>query len=346
MSQGSFAGSTVLVSGCRRGIGKAIALAFAGAGADIVGVSASLEPDGGAVGREVEGLGAAFAGHACDFGDRAAVYGLVEALRDGPPIDILVNNAGTIRRSPAAEHGDEDWDAVLEVNLSAQFVLTREIGKRMLERRGGKIVFIASLLSFQGGINVPGYAASKGGIAQLTKAFANEWASSGVNVNAVAPGYIATDNTQALQDDSIAVPLRSCSAFRPVAGARQAILPDAVLFLSSTAADYVHGVSSACRRWMAREMSEGDVSHALLSSRVIPVVVLEELETAVPVAAALAGWWPAGCRGHVPDGGRGGRDRAASPPRARSWSEPARSCGPSRSTRRSRRVRDSSSRPA
>jgi 2-deoxy-D-gluconate 3-dehydrogenase len=131
----SFAGSTVLVTGCRRGIGKAIAIAVAAAGADVIGVSASLEEDGGAVGQEVAALGATFRGHTCDFADRAAVYHLVDALGEGPTPDVLVNNAGTIRRSLAVEHGDEDWDAVLEVNLTAQFVLTRELGRRMLERR-------------------------------------------------------------------------------------------------------------------------------------------------------------------------------------------------------------------
>jgi 2-dehydro-3-deoxy-D-gluconate 5-dehydrogenase len=237
----SFAGSTVLVTGCRRGIGKAIALAFASAGADVIGVSASLEEDGGAVGREVEALGGTFRGYTCDFADRAAVYGLVAALSEDPPADVLVNNAGTIRRSPAVEHGDEDWDAVLAVNLTAQFVLTRELGRRMLERGSGKIVFIASLLSFQGGITVPGYAASKGGIAQLTKALANEWAASGVNVNAVAPGYIATDNTQALQDD----PGRSAQILQRIPAGRWGEASDiagAVMFLASSAADYVHGV--------------------------------------------------------------------------------------------------------
>jgi 2-deoxy-D-gluconate 3-dehydrogenase len=237
----SFAGSTVLVTGCRRGIGKAIALAFAGAGADVIGVSATLDEDVDTVGREVEGLGVSFRGHACDFGDRAAVYRLVDAVKSGPTPDVLVNNAGTIRRSPAADHQDEDWDAVLEVNLSAQFVLTRELGARMLERGSGKIVFIASLLSFQGGINVPGYAASKGGVAQLTKALANEWASSGINVNAVAPGYVATDNTQALQDD----PVRSAQILQRIPAGRWGDASDiagAVLFLASGAADYVHGV--------------------------------------------------------------------------------------------------------
>ena len=151
MTAGSFSGSTVLVTGCRRGIGEAISIAFADAGADVIGVSANLEPDGGAVGREIAQRGRIFRGHTTDFGDRAAVYDLIEALRAGPPIDVLINNAGTIRRNPAAEHGDEEWNEVLEVNLTAQFVLTREIGRLMLERGAGKIVFTASLLSFQGG---------------------------------------------------------------------------------------------------------------------------------------------------------------------------------------------------
>jgi 2-dehydro-3-deoxy-D-gluconate 5-dehydrogenase len=241
VTSGSFSGSTVLVTGCRRGIGEAISIAFADAGADVIGVSANLEPDGGAVGREIARRGRSFRGHQTDFGDRAAVYDLIEELRAGPPIDVLVNNAGTIRRNPAADHDDKDWDEVLEVNLTAQFVLTREIGRLMVERGAGKIVFIASLLSFQGGINVPGYAASKGGIAQLTKAFANEWAARGVNVNAVAPGYIETDNTQALRDDAH----RSSQILERIPAGRWGTAADiagAVLFLASAEADYVHGV--------------------------------------------------------------------------------------------------------
>ena len=154
---------------------------------------------------------------------------------------MLVNNAGTIRRAPAAEHTDADWDDVLEVNLSAQFVLTRALAGGMLERGRGKIVFVASLLSFQGGINVPGYAASKGGVAQLTKALANEWAPRGVNVNAIAPGYIDTDNTQALRDD----PTRSRQILERIPAGRWGRPEDiagAAVFLASAAADYVHGV--------------------------------------------------------------------------------------------------------
>ncbi|MGI9402572.1 MAG: SDR family NAD(P)-dependent oxidoreductase, partial [Rhizobiaceae bacterium] len=197
-------GKTALVTGSKRGIGRAMAEALAEAGADIIGVSASMEPGGGELGDSVRAIGRAFSAYQCNFGNRTEVHRFAETVKsDHPQIDILVNNAGTIKRKPATEHDDELWDAVIEVNLSAQFVLTREIGKTMVERGNGKIIFTASLLTFQGGITVPGYAASKGGIGQLTKAFANEWASHGVNVNAIAPGYIETDNTQALQDDEV-----------------------------------------------------------------------------------------------------------------------------------------------
>jgi 2-deoxy-D-gluconate 3-dehydrogenase len=221
-------GRTALVTGASRGIGKAAAVALAGAGADVVSVSASLEPGPGA--------------YRCDLGDRAAVYGLVEAIRQevGTP-DILVNNAGTIARAPAVDHGDELWDRVLEVDLTAQFVLARELGRDMLVRGSGKIVFVASLLSFQGGIAVPSYTASKSGVAGLTKALANEWAARGVNVNAVAPGYVRTDNTQALRDDPdryeqilVRIPAGRWADPEDVAGA--------IVFLCSPAADYVHGV--------------------------------------------------------------------------------------------------------
>jgi len=240
---GSFdlAGRTALVTGCRRGIGKAAAVALAAAGADVVGVSASLEP-GSEVAAAVEALGRDFRSYRCDFADRDAVYELIDSVRrDVGAVDVLVNNAGTIARAPAAEHSDELWDRVLEVNLTAPFVLSRELGQDMLARGRGKIVFVASLLSFQGGITVPGYTASKSGIAGLTKALANEWAGAGVNVNAVAPGYVATDNTQALRDD----PVRREQILQRIPAGRWAEPEDiagAIVFLSSPAADYVHGV--------------------------------------------------------------------------------------------------------
>jgi 2-deoxy-D-gluconate 3-dehydrogenase len=232
---------TALVTGCRRGIGRAATVALAAAGADVVGVSASLEP-GSEVGAEVEALGRDFRAYRCDFADRGAVYEFVAAVRrDVGAVDILVNNAGTIARAPAADHPDEMWDRVLEVNLSSQFVLSRELGKDMLARGRGKIVFVASMLSFQGGVTVPGYTASKSAVAGLTKALANEWAGAGVNVNAVAPGYVATDNTQALQDD----PVRREQITTRIPAGRWAEPEDiagAIVFLSSPAADYVHGV--------------------------------------------------------------------------------------------------------
>ena len=139
----------------------------------------------------------------CDFSDRSSLYGFINQIKKNNLMpDILINNAGTILRAPADQHPDEYWDKVIEVNLNSQFILSREIGKEMIKQGSGKIIFIASLLTFQGGITVPGYAASKGGIGQLVMALSNEWASEGIQVNAIAPGYIATDNTQALRDDA------------------------------------------------------------------------------------------------------------------------------------------------
>ncbi|MEM8854091.1 MAG: SDR family NAD(P)-dependent oxidoreductase, partial [Pseudomonadota bacterium] len=194
-------GKTALVTGAKRGLGRAMAVALAEAGADIIGVSASLEREGSAVGKDVEAAGRRFTAHPCDLSDRDALGALTAALDDGPAVDILVNNAGTIRRAPAAEHDPSDWDHVLAVNLTAPFLLAQHLGRQMVARGEGKIIFTASVLSYQGGILVPGYAASKGGIIQVARALANEWAASGVNVNAIAPGYIRTDNTAALQAD-------------------------------------------------------------------------------------------------------------------------------------------------
>jgi 2-deoxy-D-gluconate 3-dehydrogenase len=246
-------GQTALVTGCRRGIGLALAEALAEAGADIIGVSASLKESGEEVAQCVTAVGRKFSAYSCDFGDRQALYEFTRrVIVENAPIDILVNNAGTIRRAPAAQHSDEDWDKVIEVNLSAQFVLSRELGKLMLARGRGKIIFIASLLSFQGGITIPGYAASKGGIAQLTMALSNEWAGKGVNVNAIAPGYIETDNTAALKAD----PVRSKAILdRIPAGrwGRPEDLQGAAVFLASRASDYVNGtILTVDGGWMGR----------------------------------------------------------------------------------------------
>ncbi|MFG1894878.1 SDR family NAD(P)-dependent oxidoreductase [Micromonospora zamorensis] len=234
-------GRTAVVTGARRGIGLAMAEALALAGADIVGVSAQLEATGSEVERRVWAAGREFTALRADLGDRAAVHRLARDITALGPIDILVNNGGTIARTPAAEHPDEMWDHVIEVNLSSQFVLSREIGRTMVERGRGKIIFTASLLSFQGGITVPGYAASKSGVAGLTKALANEWAAHGVNVNAIAPGYIATDNTQALRDD----PDRAPAILTRIPAGRWGRADDlggAAVFLASAASDYVNGI--------------------------------------------------------------------------------------------------------
>jgi 2-dehydro-3-deoxy-D-gluconate 5-dehydrogenase len=234
-------GQHAVVTGARRGIGLAIAGALAEAGADVTAVSAQLEPAGSEVQRRVEQAGRRYAGHQVDFADRAAVTALAGTLTSaGRPVDILVNNAGTIARAPAAEHGDEIWDRVLAIDLTSQFVLTREVGRGMIARRSGKIIFTASLLSFQGGINVPGYAAAKSGIAGLTRALANEWAQYGVNVNAIVPGYVATDNTEALRAD----PARSTAILDRIPAGRWGEAADfagVAVFLASAAASYVHG---------------------------------------------------------------------------------------------------------
>ncbi|MEU7620441.1 SDR family NAD(P)-dependent oxidoreductase [Micromonospora rifamycinica] len=234
-------GRTAVVTGARRGIGLAMAEALAVAGADVVGVSAQLEATGSEVEQRVRAAGRRFTALRADLADRAAVRRLVGDLRDLGPIDILVNNGGTIARAPAAEHPDEMWDQVIEVNLTSQFVLSREIGREMVSRGSGKIIFTASLLSFQGGITVPGYAASKSGIAGLTKALANEWAAHGVNVNAIAPGYIATDNTRALRED----PERDRAILARIPTGRWGRPDDlagVTVFLAAPASDYVNGI--------------------------------------------------------------------------------------------------------
>lgn len=253
LSQFDLTGKTAIVTGCKRGIGKGMAIGLAEAGAHIIGVSATLETNGSDVEKAVTDLGVSFTGYQCDFSDREALYKFISDVKaNHSQIDILINNAGTILRKPAAEHPDDFWDKVVEVNLNAQFILSREFGKDMIERGSGKVIFTASLLTYQGGITVPGYAASKGGIGQLTMALANEWAGKGVNVNAIAPGYIATDNTQALQDD----PIRSESILGRIPAGRWGNPDDfkgPVVFLASEASSYVHGsVMLVDGGWMGR----------------------------------------------------------------------------------------------
>jgi 2-deoxy-D-gluconate 3-dehydrogenase len=245
-------GRLAVVTGARRGLGRAMATALASAGADIIGVSASLEPGGSLVQADVEALGRTFEGHGVDFADRIAVTKLADRLSTGRPIDILVNNAGTIERAPAVEHTDESWDRVIEVDLSSQFVLTREVGRQMVARGAGKVIFTASMLSYQGGLNVVSYTAAKSAVAGLTRALANEWAPHGVNVNAIAPGYFATDNTDALRRD----PHRNRAIIERIPAARWGLPEDlhgAVVFLASRASDYVHGtVLAVDGGWLGR----------------------------------------------------------------------------------------------
>lgn len=252
-SPGAFSleGATAVVTGASRGIGLAIAGSLAEAGADIIGVSATLGDGDSAARRLVESHGRTFRGLSADFADRAAVSSLASTLAE-LDLDVLVNNGGTIRRAPAVTYSDDDWDHVIDVNLRSQFVLSREVGRRFVERGSGRIIFLASMLSFQGGISVPAYTSSKSAIAGLTKALANEWAASGVTVNAIAPGYIATDNTSALRADAD----RNASILSRIPAGRWGDASDiggAAVFLASPAAAYVNGiVLPVDGGWLAR----------------------------------------------------------------------------------------------
>jgi len=246
-------GQVALVTGASRGLGAAMAAALGAAGAEVAlhsnqhPATATAERIGKESGHRTELFTA-------DLANRAAADKLVaDTIAAFGRIDILVNNAGIIRRRAAAQHSDDDWDAVLEVNLSNAFRLSRAVGRQLLERqRPGKIINVASLLSFQGGITVPGYAAAKGGLVQLTKALANEWASHGINVNAIAPGYMQTDNTTALRED----PQRNRQITERIPAGRWGSAEDmagAAVFLASKASDYVHGhVLVVDGGWMGR----------------------------------------------------------------------------------------------
>jgi 2-deoxy-D-gluconate 3-dehydrogenase len=244
-------GKVALVTGASGGLGAGMALALAQAGADIVvhGNSRSCEATCAAV----TATGRRAASVTANLKDRAASdRAIEEAIAAFGQLDILVNNAGTVRRAPAADHADEDWDLVIEVNLTSVFRLARAAGRHFLGQGRGKIVNIASLLSFQGGITLPGYAAAKGGVAQLTKALANEWAARGVGVNAIAPGYMRTDNTAALQKDET----RSRQILERIPAGRWGEPQDlagAAVFLASPASDYVNGhVLVVDGGWMGR----------------------------------------------------------------------------------------------
>jgi 2-deoxy-D-gluconate 3-dehydrogenase len=248
----SLEGRRALVTGGSRGLGAAIAAALANAGADVA--VADVVPGGcEETGRRIEAAGRRAVVLSADLSRREEQDRLVgEAVAALGGLDILVNNAGIIRRAPAADTSDEDWDAVVEINMTAVFRLSRAAGRHMLAQGRGKIINIASLLAFQGGILVPAYAASKGAVAQVTKALANEWAGRGVNVNAIAPGYMATDNTAALRAD----PDRSRQILERIPAGRWGVPADVghvAAFLASPASDYVNGhVLVVDGGWMAR----------------------------------------------------------------------------------------------
>lgn len=247
----SLSDRVALVTGASRGLGAEIAVALAGAGADVAVHGNTRSPE--ATCTRIRGLGRRALPVAGDLADPAVSERLVEETIGGlGTLDVLVNNAGTIRRSPAAETTDEDWLFVVDVNLHAVFRACRAAGRHLLAKGRGKIINIASLLSFQGGVTVPAYAASKGGVAQLTKALANEWAGRGVGVNAIAPGYVRTDNTAALRADAT----RNRQILERIPAGRwgePADVTGAAVFLASAASDYVHGhVLVVDGGWMGR----------------------------------------------------------------------------------------------
>ena len=245
-------GKTALVSGASSGIGQGIAKALAEAGANIINLSSTKRSKDDTA-KIVKKLGRHYAHYTGDFSNRKSLYKSIKLIKkEVPPIDILVNNAGTILRAPADEHSDEYWDKVMEVNLNSQFIITREFGNDMIKQSRGKIIFTCSLLSFQGGVNVPSYAASKAGLAGLVMAFSNEWAAKGININGIAPGYIATANTDALRND----PIRSPAILERIPAGRwgtPADIAGPAVFLASSASDYMNGsIVTVDGGWMGR----------------------------------------------------------------------------------------------
>jgi 2-deoxy-D-gluconate 3-dehydrogenase len=248
LSAFSLEGKTIAVTGANTGIGQGVALAAAQAGARVIGIGRS--PMDGTAGM----IGAAFIPHTADLADSAVRGTLIDTLWQAyGPLDGLVNNAGIIRRADAVDHSESDWDDVLDVNLKSVFVLSQGFARAVLGAgRPGKIVNIASLLSFQGGIRVPAYAASKHGVAGLTQALSNEWAGKGLNVNAIAPGYVESNNTTALRAD----PDRSAAILARIPAGRwgkPSDIGDAAVFLLAPASDYMHGtIIPVDGGWLAR----------------------------------------------------------------------------------------------
>ncbi len=246
----SLEGRTALVTGANTGIGQGIAVGLAQAGADIVAMGRSAPTETAA---KVEALGRRFTAVSADFGSTAPIAGAVEQAFAAGEIDILINNAGTIRRSDALTFTEEDWDAVIDTNLKSVFFLSQAVARRWVDAgRGGKVVNIASMMSFQGGIRIASYTAAKSGLAGLTKLLANEWAGRGINVNAIAPGYFATNNTAALQADET----RNRDILARIPAGRwgePADLAGAAVFLASRASDYMHGaIVPVDGGWLAR----------------------------------------------------------------------------------------------
>ena len=249
---GDLSGKTALVTGANRGIGAAIALGLAQAGANIVGTSREMKGDE-EIAREVKALGRTFTPIAADLSDRSQSTTLAKRVLElVPRVDILINNAGITARYPAAEIPLDEWDRVIEINLNSQFILAQGFGRHMIDNGAGRIIFIASIMSFQGGLRIPPYAASKHAIIGLTKALSNEWSALGVNVNAIAPGYIATDHNTALRSDPVRMP--EVTSRIPIGrwGVSEDVVGSAV-FLSGSGADYISGsVITVDGGWVAR----------------------------------------------------------------------------------------------
>jgi 2-deoxy-D-gluconate 3-dehydrogenase len=250
LSMFDLTGAAAIVTGANKGLGQGIALALAGAGADIVAVSTAGAEETGA---RVRAAGRRFVDVAADLGSLQPIPRIIDSALDGlGRLDILVNNAGTIRRADSVAFTEEDWDGVINVNLKSAFFLSQAAGRHMLGQGRGKIINIASMLSFQGGIRVPSYTASKSGLAGITRLLACEWAGKGINVNAIAPGYMATDNTSQLRDDE----KRSSEILARIPAGRWGLADDlagASIFLASKASDYMHGaIIPVDGGWLAR----------------------------------------------------------------------------------------------